>query len=229
MRALIVSDLHGNMEALGALPQDYDEMWVLGDLVNYGPNPAEAVEFVRAHAAVVVRGNHDQAIGCGDNPQCSARFRLMAEEMGRYTARALSEEQRAFLRDLPLAAIKEADGRRAFLCHATPADPLYRYRPAVSPAWIADLERIGADVLLTGHTHLPFLRHFAGKTVANPGSVGQPKAGSPRASFAVWQEGVITLHSVPYDWQRTVSKLQELPLSPAVLEDLTTVLRNGGI
>ena len=58
MRIAIVSDIHGNWEALRSLPADYDELWVLGDLVNYGPDPSAVIEFVRAHAAVVVQGNY---------------------------------------------------------------------------------------------------------------------------------------------------------------------------
>jgi predicted phosphodiesterase len=74
MRIGIVSDLHGNLEARSSLPEQFDELWVLGDLVNYGPNPAEVVDFVRAKASLAVRGNHDHAIGFGEDARCSARF-----------------------------------------------------------------------------------------------------------------------------------------------------------
>ena len=62
MRISIISDLHANLEALSALPRDYDELWVLGDLVNYGPNPAEIIDFVRSHASMIIRGNHDHSV-----------------------------------------------------------------------------------------------------------------------------------------------------------------------
>jgi fructose-1,6-bisphosphatase len=61
-KIVILSDIHGNYEALKALPEDYDELWVLGDLVNYGPQPSEVVEFVREKASLVVRGNHDDSV-----------------------------------------------------------------------------------------------------------------------------------------------------------------------
>jgi predicted phosphodiesterase len=78
MRICIISDLHANIEALSALPADYDELWVLGDLVNYGPDPAETIEFVRSNASTVLRGNHDNAVGFGADCRCSPRFRAMA-------------------------------------------------------------------------------------------------------------------------------------------------------
>ena len=68
MRILIISDIHGNFDALAALQETYDELWVLGDLVNYGPDPAAVIDFVRSKAAVVVCGNHDYSIGFNQDP-----------------------------------------------------------------------------------------------------------------------------------------------------------------
>ena len=110
MRVLIISDLHANLEAIGALPSDFDRLWVLGDLVNYGPNPAEVIEFVREKAAIVVRGNHDHSVGFDEDPRCSARFRAMAEETRRYTRSVLNEEHREYLRNLPLKATACVEG-----------------------------------------------------------------------------------------------------------------------
>ncbi len=77
MKIVIASDMHGDLEALTALPE-FDELWVLGDLVNYGPNPSEVVDFVRANASVAIRGNHDHTIGFDADPRCSPAFREMA-------------------------------------------------------------------------------------------------------------------------------------------------------
>ena len=229
MRVLIVSDLHANLEAVEALPSDFDQLWVLGDLVNYGPNPGEVMEFVRARAALVVRGNHDHAAGFGEDPRCSARFRAMAEETGWHTQSVLSEEQRGYLRGLPLTATVTADGHEVLLCHAAPSDPLYEYRREVSPLWLADAVAPAITVQLAGHTHVPFQRLLGTRRIVNPGSVGQPKHGRPEACYAVWRDGTITLGSAPYDFERTIEKLQGLPLSREVFGDLTYVLRNGEI
>lgn len=227
MRILIVSDIHANREALAALPEDYDEMWVLGDLVNYGPDPAAALEFVRARAGLIVRGNHDHAAGFGVDPRCSARFRKMAEETGRLTASVLDEEQKRFLRELPLTAGREVDGLRFLLCHALPSDPLYPYCRSDSPRWKDEAASAGAAVLLAGHTHLPFRREFPGCVVLNPGSVGQPKHGCPQARYAVWENGALELRSVPYEWRRTAEKIRALPFSDDVKADLCAVLAAG--
>lgn len=229
MRVLIIADLHANLEAISALPSNFDRLWVLGDLVNYGPNPAEVIEFVREKAAVVVRGNHDHSVGFDQDPRCSARFRAMAEETRRYTLSVLNQEDRQYLRNLPLRAAMAMEGSRFSMCHAVPRDPLFEYRPEESRLWLAD--EIGSDVHieLVGHTHMPFRRFLETHMVVNPGSVGQPKHGRAEACYAIWQDGKITLGSAAYDVERTVAKLRRLALPAAVFEDLAFVLRNGSV
>jgi protein phosphatase len=224
---LIGSDLHANLEAIRALPSDCDRLWVLGDLMNYGPNPAEVVDFVRENAAVVVRGNHDHSLGFDEDPRCSARFRAMAEEMRRYTQRVLSHEQRDYLRHLPLRATAIVDGVRFLMCHAAPPDPLFEYRGEESPLWLADEVASDIEIELVGHTHIPFRRFLGTRWVVNPGSVGQPKHGRAEACYAIWQDGELSLGSAAYDVEQTVEKLRRLWLSAAVFEDLAFVLRNG--
>lgn len=227
MRILIVSDLHANIEAVHALPETYDEMWVLGDLVNYGPSPFEVIEFVKSNASLVVRGNHDHSAGYDEDPKCSQRFRRMAEETGRYTGAIITKDQRDFLRNLPLTAERTLGGVRFSLCHAAPPDPLYEYRPPDSPLWDLDLTQASADVLLVGHTHLPFRRRSGSRMAANPGSVGQPKHGAARACYALWEDGDLKLESAEYPVEETVAKIRTLPLTPGVQADLITVLQTG--
>ena len=82
MKLLIVSDIHANLEALQTvLAESHDELWVLGDLVNYGPNPSEVVDLIRLNASLIVQGNHDYAVGTASDPQCSSAFREMARAM----------------------------------------------------------------------------------------------------------------------------------------------------
>ncbi len=227
MRVLIVSDLHANIEAVESLPGDYDRLWVLGDLVTYGPDPAKVIDFVRRNASLVVRGNHDHSIGFGEDPRCSARFVSMAKETGRYTLSILSGEDRDYLRNLPLTAVAQVDNTKFRLCHATPSDPLYEYRKEDSGLWMTD--GADADVVLVGHTHLPFRKWVDHRLIANPGSVGQPKHGRPEACYAIWENGGLTLASASYPFEETIRKIRELPLSREVQEDLGSVLRNGGV
>jgi len=229
MKIVIISDLHGNLEALSALPEEYDELWVLGDLVNYGPDPAEVVEFVRARASVMVRGNHDHAIGFGEDPRCSPPFREMAEVMMQYTNSVLSDSQKQFLRDLPLTAERDLEGVRVSLCHAAPSDPLFVYCLPGSDRRIREIELVNSNILLVGHTHLPFIRQIGTKKIVNPGSLGQPKTGRPSACYAVWDEGRIELRSFEYPFEETIRKIDALPIAAGIKSSLADVLRHGGL
>jgi protein phosphatase len=229
VKILIISDLHGNLEALTALPAHYDELWVLGDLVNYGPNPREVIDFVKKNASLVVRGNHDHALGFDTDPRCSKPYQVMAAEMGRITQALLSEKNKAFLRALPLSIMTETQGCRFHLCHAAPTDPLFAYCPPESSRWDEESRAVSPGYLLVGHTHLQFELERYGRKIINPGSVGQPKTGAPRAGFAIWEEGRLTLHSVPYDVERTAEKIRQLDISASAKEQLVEVLQNGAL
>jgi len=163
MRIVIASDLHANLEALKVLPRDYDQLWVLGDLVTYGPNPAEVVDFVRRNATLVLRGNHDHAIGYGEDPRCYGRFQDLAEGMREFTQEQLRGTDREFLRSLPLhiEVEVEVEGTRFYLCHAIPSDPLFGYAPPrFKELWGAECGCISANCLLVGHSHIPFAEKY---------------------------------------------------------------------
>ncbi len=227
MKIVIISDLHGNYDALSALPESYDELWVLGDLVNYGPQPREVLGFVRAHGNLVVRGNHDNAVGFNEDPRCTPRYHEMAEQTRQFTVSALTNEDKAYLRSLPLQAEAERSGKRFYLCHAIPSNPLYGYCPEDSDRWAAELQTLPADVLLVGHTHTPFVRRIGEKIVANPGSLGQPKTGKSDGCYAVWNNSTLELKQFPYPVENAIAKLRSLPVTPDVRQDLATVLRTG--
>lgn len=227
MKLLIISDLHGNAEAISVLPRNYDQLWVLGDLVNYGPNPREVIDFVRTHATYVVRGNHDDAIGSGADPRCPEPYKTIAAEMGDITKHALTEEEKRYLRTLPLSIDVEIHGSRFYLCHAAPTDPLFAYRPPESNDWEKEVHAVPPGWLLVGHTHLQFRRDVLGRIIVNPGSVGQPKTAAPQACFAIWKDGSIQFHSLPYPYLKTIQKIRDLHLSKQVEEDLIAILQTG--
>ncbi len=232
MRIAIISDIHGNMESIAAFleqtaKEPYDELWVLGDLVNYGPEPGAVIDFVRSHATVVVGGNHDHAVGLDRNPCCSAPYREMAKETMKFTRAALSSDQIQYLASLPLTVERVIDGTQFVLCHAAPSDPLYKYMPANSTEWEQEIDGLGTDFLLVGHTHTPFIRGVGTSVVANPGSLGQSKTGEAKICWAIWDQGV-TLHSASYDVDRTLAKIDRMPIPESVREDLKAVLRSGG-
>ncbi len=226
MKIVIISDLHANLEALEALAESYTELWVLGDLVNFGPDPAEVVEFVRERVTVIVRGNHDHAVGYDTDPRCIARYQKMADFTRKYTASVLNEGQKQFLRDLPLQGKLRRQNTHFYLCHAGPSDPLYGYIPPDSPEWNRELEALHTDVLLVGHTHVPLMRLIGEKLIVNPGSLGQP-TGKPEACYAVWEDGSFQLKTYSYAVEKTVAKLRTLSFPQDVEEDLVHILRNG--
>lgn len=229
MKIIIISDAHGNYEALHALPEKYTELWVLGDLVNFGPEPSEVVDFTRKNASIVIRGNHDQSVAYDEDPRCIARYQKMADATRRYTASILNEEQKQFLRDLPIRRELRRQNTRFYLCHAKPSDPLYGYSAPDSPDWVAEVESLQTDVLLVGHTHLPLMRRIGEHLIVNPGSLGQPMTGKSEACYAVWEDGSFQLKTYSYPVEKTVAKLQALSFSPDVEEDLVHILRNGAI
>ncbi len=229
MKILIVSDIHGNFDALSALPEDYDELWVLGDLVNYGPEPAEVVEYVMEKADIVVRGNHDQCLGYGDDPRCSARFRAMAEATRKFSEKALNSAHKQYLQSLPERLELKRSQTRFFLCHATPSDPLYEYRRAESDKWIDDCVQLRADVILVGHTHMPFIRSFNRQTLVNPGSLGQPKTGKPDACYAMWEDGHVNLRTYAYPVETTAEKIRSMPVRQDIQQALIKALESGGL
>ncbi|MFZ0637379.1 MAG: YfcE family phosphodiesterase [Candidatus Acidiferrales bacterium] len=229
MKIVIVSDIHGNYDALSELPESCDELWVLGDLVNYGPQPAEVVDFVLAKASLVVRGNHDQCIGHGDDPQCSPRFRDMAEATRQFSSSVVTSQHKLRLRSFPPRLTAVRGHTRFFLCHATPSDPFYEYRDADSEKWVNDCRSLGVDVVLVGHTHIPFIRRLNGQILINPGSLGQPKTGSPCACYAVWENGHVSLRSYAYPVDKTVEKIRMMPIARNIQQNLIAVLESGGL
>ncbi len=229
MRIVIVSDIHGNFDALSKLPEKYNELWVLGDLVNYGPEPGAVIDFVNSNAWLIVRGNHDHAVGFNEDPRCSARFREMAEATRRFTDSVLSFGHKHFLQQLPPFAETERGNTRFYLSHAIPSNPLFGYCEADSSQWFEEIKSVDADVILVGHTHVPALRTFGRRFVVNPGSLGQPKTGSPEARYAIWEDGKIELKSYSYPVEPAVAKVQALPIQDTLRHELSAILRTGEV
>jgi putative phosphoesterase len=227
MRIAIISDIHANLAALRALPQKYDQLWCIGDLVDYGPRPVEVVRELRRRSTVVVSGNHDYAAGYDADPRCSVPFRSLADETLRYTRRLCSEQDLNFLRGLPRHHEVTVGSTRFFLVHATPTDPLFAYCPEGSDRWVREVAAIRADVLVVGHTHTPFWRKVGDTIIMNPGSLGQPKTGRSHACYAVWEDGKISLEEYEYPAEETIRGIRAMPLSEEDQSALISVLTTG--
>lgn len=227
MKIVVISDVHGNYDALSHLPEDYDQLWVLGDLVNYGPQPGEVISFIRKRAAHVVRGNHDHSVGFGEVARCSPRFREMAEATRRYTDAVLSEDEKEYLRSLPLYVDVWAGKIHCRLCHSLPSDPPFPNVPPDVEQWAGECRRVRADVLLVARGHVPFGRKVGSILLANPGSLGQPRSGEPVASYAVLKDGKLSLRSFRYPVNLTAEKVRAMPISAVVRSQLIAILRTG--
>ncbi|NJE85694.1 metallophosphoesterase [Thermococcus sp. CX2] len=228
MLIALISDVHSNWEALQAVwdeVKDADVILCMGDLVGYGASPNEVVEFFREQMErrkiLCVRGNHDNAIAFGTE----WGFNPYARQAVRWHQRVMSTENLEFLRKLPVRQLFiDEVGRSCLLIHGSPRAPLDEY---LFP-WLPDsefravLSYVKQDDLLVGHTHVPMLKEMAGRRIINPGSVGQPRDGDWRASYAIIDADTqkIEFHRVEYDVQEAARKIIEADLPRFLAERL---------
>ncbi len=232
MRYLILADIHANIDALAAIGEFFDRLLVLGDLVDYGPSPEEAIRWVRKRGAVVVSGNHDFAMATGADCRSSPISYALAVATREHFRPILSADTLDYLRHLPMKLEIEAEGARFHLLHATPRDPIFEYLggDASEAEWqmaVGDLAERD-EWLFVGHTHKPFVRRVGRLTVVNPGSIGMPVDDDPRACYAVWQDGKVELKRISYDINRAVERLHASGLPELVAEKMASVLRYAG-
>lgn len=233
MQVAILSDIHGNVEALQAVldacrARSVGRIICLGDIVGYGANPEACIESVFANADVIVAGNHDRAVvGLED----LAYMNGMAVEAIRWTSDRLSDRHAVLLSALPL---KHRERNRLFV-HGSPSDP--ELFPYIFTGSEAEAAMTATDAVLTfvGHSHRAFVcREGAGEVVAvqggyddrsarrlvNVGSVGQPRDRDPRACFCLMDDETeqLELVRVPYDVAAAQNKILEAGL-PRYLAD----------
>lgn len=237
MRHAILSDIHGNREALEAVLEACDSLepdsyLVVGDLVGYGSDPSPVIAGVQKLGAVTVRGNHDHA---AFDPAEDRFFNDWAREAIVWTRERLTESERRYLHGLPLTS--EVDG--ALLVHASPSEPsAWRYVLSAAEAG-REFASFEQSVCFIGHSHVPLVIAATDGGVAelsdgeiafepgtryiiNVGSVGQPRDGDPRAAFGVFdsEERVYRLVRVEYDAEKAFRKIIEAGLPPFLGERL---------
>ena len=231
VRYLILSDIHANLQALEAVlaaAADWDRLLVLGDLVGYGADPNGVIDHIRELSPLaVIRGNHDKA-SCGLDTGSS--FNQVARLAAAWTEQHLTPGNRDYLRQLPSGPTEIDD--RLELCHGAPFDEDH-YIFDMFDAQRA-LEAATRPVCVFGHTHLPVLFTLRDATLRadvpdeepqaielttdaayllNPGSVGQPRDGDPRAAFGIYESGERFLfRRVPYDVASAQRRIAEAGL-----------------
>jgi putative phosphoesterase len=227
MRILVVSDLHANAAALEALDEPHDVCFCLGDLVDYGPEPSACVRWAMAHAHHAVRGNHDHGAAQGVPVTGDVGFRYLTRVTRPDVWDSLGPDERKYLLQLPVTLRVTLGDVRYLLVHATPRDPLDEYLLRDEVAWARRLENVDADVVCVGHTHMQFKLKVGDKMVINPGSLGLPRDGDPRAAYAVIEDGRVELKRVPYRIEDAVAAIQAAPWPDRAKTMLAHVVRNG--
>lgn len=224
MRTAIISDVHANLAALNAVLGEIDSMGIsniisAGDVVGYYPFPNEVIQLFKQRAVVGIAGNHDRAV---------LRTRIssmnpIAGQAAQWTARELSETSRDYLANLPPRTHLTIGGKLVGLYHGSPRDDVeYVFEEEAEP----ELLRLsGSRLLVLGHTHVPFVHRSNEGTIVNPGSVGQPRDGDPRACFMVYDstKDDFTIRRTEYDIEATVKAVQQAGLP----KDLGERLRHG--
>jgi diadenosine tetraphosphatase ApaH/serine/threonine PP2A family protein phosphatase len=213
VRYLIISDIHANLAALEAVLADtpaFDEIWCLGDLVGYGPKPNECVARLQDFPHISLAGNHDwAALGKLD----LGSFNTDARDANTWTQSVLAPAAREYLSGLPTHA--ERNG--FYLAHASPREPVWEYILDAKLAY-ANFAYFSTSVCLVGHTHVPLIFELdeerqrcetlsfpfpnplelgSRRMIINPGSVGQPRDGDPRASYAI-----LDLENMTWEFRR---------------------------
>jgi predicted phosphodiesterase len=223
MRNLIVSDVHANLNALEAVLEDaapFDQVWCLGDLVGYGPDPNQCIERVKALPGLkCVKGNHDAAI-LGEIDTWA--FNFEARESLEWLETHLDPENKTWLAGLEERLVF----KNVTLAHGSPRNPIWEYVMDGSVAY-ANMAAFETEFCLVGHTHIPcifmmdgeidpspFLHFFPPdepfalntKSIINPGSVGQPRDHNPMASYLLYD----TESEVPWLYRRVAYDIEDV-------------------
>ena len=238
----IFSDVHANLPAMEAAAEHierggYDGVYCLGDLGGYASEPNEAQALVMAMGCPTLLGNYDEGVGF-HRPDCGCHYVKpfdieMSDLSFRWTRERTSDENKAWLRMLPREIRLEVEGRQVLLCHGSPRSTTEYLFEARSDGYLRQFTPGGkadarAEVIVFGHTHVPYHRRVNNVDFINTGSVGRPKDGDPRAGYCVLtiDEDSINVEQVrlPYAVERTCERLVQAGL-PSYFADY---LRTGG-
>lgn len=245
MKIAVFSDIHGNIEALQEVMQDIkreevDKLYCLGDLVGYGPYPNEVIEMIKENEIETVMGNYDQGVGfnlddCGCAYKTKAKQKLGDRSL-EWTQKEVTEENKKILKALKENIKFEAAGQKVLLVHGSPRkinQYLFFNHPESSIKRMMD--QYEADIMLTGHTHLPYFKKIKDKVIINDGSVGKQKPFnkeqekySTEAKYIIVdisEETVNTeLRSVPYDYEKIAQAINDSELP----DEFAEIIRGRG-
>ncbi len=237
MKYAVISDVHGNLEALNAVLKEIKnknirEIIFLGDAVGYGPDPDDCVNVLRSECSILIAGNHDWAVlGYTDIEY----FNPIAKASVIWTREKITRESLSILKTF--AILKEIENKKILLVHSTPKEPeKWHY---LLTLWDAEINFHYFDnmICLIGHSHHPFIierlpsgemltykskANFVkeNRYIINVGSVGQPRDGDPRACYATIDEESVNIYRVNYNIEKTQEKMKTYGFQTSLIERL---------
>lgn len=228
MKLLVISDIHGNMQALDAVMSiAHDEVICLGDIVDYGPSPGECIDLLDKQGIPTIMGNHDNAVAFRMECGCGYEYKHLSVSTREYTWNVLNERQLGFLKKLPFSLERVENGRKLYFTHGSPLSFYDYIRPDTPEEVIRGyINGLDADFIFVGHSHTPFVRKIGDVTLVNPGSVGQPKDEDNRASCAVFDTDTLRTEiiRVRYDMETVCDNIRK---SMSHADELTSILERG--
>jgi putative phosphoesterase len=246
MRLAIFSDIHANLQALQVVLTDierrhgenpFDGIYCLGDLGGYGGQPNEVQELVMAGAYPTISGNYDQNVGF-NGPDCGCHYVKpfdieMSNISFNWTKGHTIDANKAWLRELPMEIRFQLDARRVLLCHGSPRSNTEYLFENRSDGYLRQFTNGGradahAEVIVFGHTHVPYHRIVDGVHFVNTGSVGRPKDSDPRAGYRILTADVDDVTSEQIRLEHDVDEACRRLLERGLPMYFAEYLRTGG-
>ncbi|WP_057977760.1 metallophosphoesterase family protein [Caloramator mitchellensis] len=225
MRIAVISDIHSNILGLEAVLKDIEKKNVdltvcTGDLVGYCTYPNEVINLIRQKNILTIMGNYDDAVGyeklvCGcDYPD--PKDMENASISLNFTIDMVTEENKRFLRELPLEMVLKFEGKNIMFVHGSPRR-INEYLKENSKEAEEVMGEFKYDALVCGHTHIPYSKKYGSKWLINAGSAGKPKTGSPDVNYIIINIGDelnVEIYSVAYDYEKIANEIinNQLPI-----------------
>lgn len=244
MKIAVISDIHSNIYALDSVladieTKDVDMIVCTGDLVGYGTRPNEVIETLKKNKILTIMGNYDDAIGnlkivCG----CDYPDPKDAEKAGlsmHFTGQTTTKENKEYLRNLPKELIFTFDNKTIRFVHGS-TRLINEYLKENSKEADEVMSELVENILVCGHTHIPYVTYYGEKLLINAGSVGKPKTGNPNANYVIIDiknedeiaktpsSVEVEIIEVEYDFEKMANEIEENEILP---NDFARLIRKG--
>ena len=235
MKIAVISDIHSYVYALNEVLKDIknrniDMIVCTGDLVGYGTRPNEVIETLRNEKILTIMGNYDDAIGnfkivCGcdyKDPKDTEKASLSMQ----FTSEKTTDENKEYLRNLPKEITFTFNNKTIRFVHGS-TRLINEYLKENSKESEEVMKELKEDILVCGHTHIPYAKYYGDKLLVNAGSVGKPKTNSPNANYVIIDiksSVAVEIIEVPYDFEKIAKEIEENEILP---NDFARLIREG--